>query len=107
MQRDNIAPEEFNFAQIKQKFGELRVYTDGRKTASMKEALKRARRQARETCEECGLPASLRTANWVRTQCDDCNQRYLERVEERRVRAERAQQRVPRRERRDSGAAVE
>ena len=81
MQRDNIAPEEFNFSQIKQKFGELRVYTDGRKTASMKEALKRARRQARETCEECGLPASLRTANWVRTQCDDCNQRYLERME--------------------------
>tara|TARA_Y100000034_G_scaffold137014_1_gene218482 strand:- start:32596 stop:33000 length:405 start_codon:yes stop_codon:yes gene_type:complete len=58
--------------QVKEKFGTLRFYitggdeyTDGMIT--MAEAMSEI------TCEECGMPGTLRKSGWWRTRCDKCH----------------------------------
>ena len=56
--------------QIKEKFGELRLYTGGsdaifnRIDAATKESLK--------TCERCGEPGKPRGTGWIYTRCASC-----------------------------------
>lgn len=71
------------FAQIKEKFGGLRIYYEFTQTSTgqeptewqKKEAAKLIEetiRKADESCETCGKPGSLRTQNrWYYTACDE------------------------------------
>jgi hypothetical protein len=61
-------------AQVKEKFGYLRVYvddgdefTDG--LVVMAEAM------SRSICEDCGSAGKLRLSGWMRTLCDGCDDR--------------------------------
>lgn len=60
-----ISPEGFLIAQVKQKFGPLRMYVDPLEAAteeqvqSMNRAVRRAEEQSRQICELCGEAGSL------------------------------------------------
>jgi hypothetical protein len=65
-------------AQVKEKYGTLRVYYHWRQghtvTGEMDDAaetaLERAERRSAITCEVCGEPGVLRGAGWLMTRCD-------------------------------------
>lgn len=65
-------------AQIKEKFGLLRVYVRRGRLgtddayARISDAIKEAERKAAVTCERCGQPGTLRTKGWLRVRCDNC-----------------------------------
>lgn len=86
MWEDEVEATGFHFTQVKQKFGGLRIYTSGKQTESMREALDAAMTRASETCEDCGQIGSLRTEEWLRVQCDECDRRYSRMREERNMR---------------------
>jgi hypothetical protein len=63
------------FAQIKEKFGTLRIYTNGIASEVYKEVsefIDAAERKSATTCELCGGPAKLKTTGWYITICDKC-----------------------------------
>jgi hypothetical protein len=60
-------------AQVKEKFGGLRVYTD-EAHAEVDAAIKAAESKAWKTCEVCGEPGKRVAVNgggWVKTMCDE------------------------------------
>jgi len=63
-------------AQIKQKFGELRVHIDGRSRLPkcVYIDITDAVRKANETCETCGGQGSLRKMAWIHVACERCEQ---------------------------------
>ena len=68
--------EDFNILQIKQKFGQLRVYY-GATTVSdehfskLTKILEKYEKLASKTCEKCGKPGSLKTINyWATVRCE-------------------------------------
>ena len=64
--------------QIKEKFGGLRVYTNG--TTEIHYAyIDFATTMASRTCEVCGVPGESRNTGWVKTLC---NKHHKEREEE-------------------------
>lgn len=65
------------FAQVKEKFGELRVYatysgTEAQREEQMRAALT-AEKESTTTCERCGAPGELRRRFWMKTLCDACD----------------------------------
>ena len=70
---------EFKFAQVKEKFGGLRIYTDAVKTEffdSLNALVDRAEKQAQVTCENCGaIPAEIRAGGWLKCLCEGCNKK--------------------------------
>ena len=66
------------FAQVKEKFGALRVYhtTVGEVTDEEDEALDKLISDAEslscETCESCGDPGIVRRGGWIVTCCEPC-----------------------------------
>jgi hypothetical protein len=72
---------DFKVAQIKEKFGTLRFYWDGkdyeRETSepdSIDLAIERAEARSAKECEKCGAQATTkRRGYWVYTQCDACD----------------------------------
>ena len=74
--------------QIKQKFGDLRIYTDGTESASVQSAIKDICQQVSSTCERCGnAAAAQQIAGYVTRLCCHCyNQLLDERFEVSRVR---------------------
>ena len=60
------APE---LLQVKQKFGELRVYLRGDDV--VRQLAEEATKASRTTCEECGKPGTLRWGPRVRTRCPE------------------------------------
>lgn len=69
------ADPDIKYIQIKEKWGELRVYV--RPMVPCEEALEAIRQaviKSRETCERCGEPGQLRTQrSWQITLCDECD----------------------------------
>lgn len=63
-------------AQVKEKFGGLRVYVDVEE--SNKEAvwarISQAEEECWKTCEDCGQPGEQRGGGWIRTLCESCEQ---------------------------------
>lgn len=57
-------------AQIKEKFGGLRYYTDGYIDEQMDGMIDFAESLSYTICEECGAPGKLRGGGWMRTLCD-------------------------------------
>ncbi len=61
-------------AQIKEKFGELRLYVDVGEDEDWDEVQKivsEAEEACSGLCEECGKPGTLRAYGWWKTACDD------------------------------------
>lgn len=64
----------FKFSQIKEKYGTLRVYWDGRLSpdadAHVEEAIALAEARSAATCEVCGEEGRLREGAWLTTRCE-------------------------------------
>jgi len=60
--------------QVKEKFGGLRFYYDGGDD-QIHGMVRMAESWAANTCEECGAPGTMRHGGWVRTLCDDHDQK--------------------------------
>lgn len=66
------ADPDYRVAQVKEKFGMLRVYLHTY-TSGTDEIIARFERASASICEDCGSPGRLRTSRvWVRTLCDQC-----------------------------------
>jgi hypothetical protein len=69
----NGSIEQVKFTQVKEKFGDLRIYYVGgdrfvEGLVSMTEAI------SHKTCEKCGVPGKLRTERyWLKVLCDEHN----------------------------------
>lgn len=57
--------------QIKEKFGELRVYVNDTSN-EVYDRITAASFESLRTCQECGEPGSQRTIGWIRVLCDSC-----------------------------------
>jgi len=79
-------PEDFSITQIKEKFGDLRVYTSAN-TIFINSIISDAEKQSAVVCEICGAtPAGHSTINgYLRTLCDTC---HKAKVQERRTQEE-------------------
>jgi len=79
-------------AQVKQKFGGLRVNLPLRASSQAHAAVEKAVGRAARTCEECGRPGRPREGlRWVQTLCAAC---WKEKAAARKARAQRAGRRV-------------
>ena len=61
------------FMQVKEKFGELRIYTDGlpaEYSDKVWDIIGDATEESRTVCEVCGEPGKIRSLAWIRTLCD-------------------------------------
>ena len=71
-------------AQVKEKFGGLRFYYDGG-NEYVQGMVTMAEMWASRTCEECGQPGQRRGGGWIRTLCDEHEEKrqqaYKERME--------------------------
>ena len=74
----NKAPP-VQFEQVKEKFGGLRVYTTGG-NKEIQGAISLASMISYKTCEDCGVPATVRTTGWIRNLCTSCHEKDLERM---------------------------
>jgi hypothetical protein len=73
-----ISDPDYNILQVKEKFGTLRVYTNGLTKAGW-DALRKAEAASAKTCESCGQPGSLdRRFFWMRTLCPACQGKRAE-----------------------------
>lgn len=68
------------FLQIKEKFGGLRAYTDGRDDYGSA-VIDMAENMASVTCEKCGNPGKNRViGGWWSTYCQPCTDEFTERT---------------------------
>lgn len=58
--------------QVKEKFGGLRIYTDGIQSLEITDIIHEAEAIAAQTCEDCGGPGVLNGGSWLRTVCAEC-----------------------------------
>lgn len=76
-QLTTVAPQ-YLVGQVKEKYGELRVYLDHTSDdpAAQEQAwqlVEDAEGASRSICEFCGAPGSARNGGWVKTMCDRCH----------------------------------
>ena len=63
------------FAQIKEKFGGIRIYYDGGDHQTVRNLVREAENLADITCESCGATDFVKKQNnrgWIYTSCDNC-----------------------------------
>ncbi len=63
------------FAQIKEKFGGIRIYYDGGDHQTVRNLVREAENIADITCESCGSADFVKKHNnrgWIYTSCDNC-----------------------------------
>jgi len=64
-------------AQIKEKFGTLRVYMS-KYTDAIHDILLEAEKKSATVCESCGAAGELRAdRRWIRTLCDACHKKVV------------------------------
>ncbi|MCJ1457270.1 hypothetical protein MMC28_007637 [Mycoblastus sanguinarius] len=72
--RDGLEPRSVSFRQIKEKFGELRIYLDG-ETEEMETIVADAEEEAAKTCEDCGGEGYWQMHGWWEyTRCEECHE---------------------------------
>lgn len=70
-----IYHEGFRFVQIKEKFGELRMYTTY-PIESICCLLNDAKERSNKTCEYCGSTESVtQSGGWIKTLCKECREK--------------------------------
>lgn len=69
------------FAQVKEKFGALRIYhvvaddvTD-EENVDIDGLISDAENLSCDTCENCGEPGYMRSGGWMATRCDPCEEK--------------------------------
>lgn len=66
---------DYTIAQIKEKFGGLRFYTDkvnaGERTEEFKNLIREAEKVSYTICETCGEPGEITQGPWVQTLCKE------------------------------------
>lgn len=67
--------EEFEFLQVKEKFGELRIYMCPC-TVEMNEICHKYEAKSRLVCIDCGKTATKVSCNWILPFCDKCAEGY-------------------------------
>ena len=65
-------PSEFQWFQIKEKFGTLRLYSAGGCDDFTFGVISMAEAISGVTCEQCGNSGSRRSGGWIVTLCDSC-----------------------------------
>jgi len=70
-------PDPPKLAQVKEKFGTLRVYIDGGSDEAYG-IIQKAEAESEITCEECGKEGKLYSTGWWSVKCDDCRKRQEE-----------------------------
>jgi hypothetical protein len=63
---------DFLFTQIKEKYGTLRIYSEGADEFVIG-VIAMAEDMSAVTCELCGSPGKLRDGGWLTTRCDNCH----------------------------------
>ena len=71
---------DFQWAQLKEKFGGARCYYNGHVSPYGEELIRQFEVDMESVCEICGEPAELRTDGWWMALCDKC---YKESQEDR------------------------
>ncbi len=68
-----VAPPEFQFDQVKEKFARMRVHASGGNEET-KRLIRHAREESLRVCEECGATEVVTTewVDWLRTLCRLC-----------------------------------
>lgn len=65
-------PEDFKFAQVKEKFGGLRIYTESG-NQDIGRLIGAAETESYKTCEECGTKEGVTVEGaWIRSLCGGC-----------------------------------
>jgi hypothetical protein len=60
--------------QVKEKFGGLRIYSQGGDYEAISDLERTAESISFLTCEYCGEPGNLKNKNgWIKTCCEKCN----------------------------------
>ena len=79
-QKKNLDYPQVEFSQIKEKFGGLRVYTDGN-DETVSALIGFAESMANRTCEGCGKSGKTRSyRGWWATDCDSCAEQYVKKT---------------------------
>lgn len=68
-------------AQVKEKFGMLRVYIDGVDhsiSAKVYDTISEYEEKSGKICETCGEEGKMRGGHWIYTACDKCDEKYQE-----------------------------
>ena len=71
---DKLKPEaaaDFRVLQIKEKFGQLRFYTNW-VTEGINEVIRQYENLSEHTCIGCGAPATKISTGWISPWCDKC-----------------------------------
>jgi len=68
-----VAPPEFKFTQVKEKFGAMRIYASGGNEETER-LLHRVHEESLKVCEACGATEGVDTggSGWIRTLCQSC-----------------------------------
>ena len=66
-----LKEKQVRFAQIKEKFGQLRIYLHNWQPEA-NAMVNEAEKASLNTCEMCGEPGTLHGDCWVKTVCDKC-----------------------------------
>lgn len=70
LRRPTVADSPVKIVQVKEKFGELRIYVD-QSTPAVNACITFAELMSAQTCEVCGNKGQLRSGRWLVTRCDD------------------------------------
>lgn len=64
----------YGIAQLKEKYGMLRIYLSGSPGGELGRLVAGAEQESSRTCESCGNPGVTRDGlSWIKTLCDDCH----------------------------------
>ena len=79
-QLDALDGNHIQFAQIKEKFGGLRIYLDYIDDCpeevwnAAHDIINEAEELSYKTCEACGKPGEERGGGWIKVYCDECQE---------------------------------
>mgnify|MGYP002858279750 CR=1 FL=1 len=62
---------QFRFVEVKEKYGELRIYTSGGSKMA-DDIVREYEKRSGRVCVECGKPATRISKGWICPYCDDC-----------------------------------
>ena len=71
IERKKLDPQLYRFTQVKEKFGQLRIYMS-RSDEDIEQVIYRAMEASMRTCEDCGKPGQRYNEGWMRTSCQKC-----------------------------------
>lgn len=72
----NNCVDSYRIVQIKEKYGELRWYSQGGTERIYREIVPKYERMSKRTCIYCGQPATFVSKSWAAPWCNTCAARY-------------------------------